>query len=108
MGDFEPQDPEDEEELARAAHAGAPPAVWRGAGQQPETQLTLAHTPFPPPGDGDDSFGDDALHGDDPDTGDEPPVDPHGAEVVTQQLQEFVAQVSAPVMCAPPSRIAML
>ena len=57
--------------------------------------------PLPPPGDADDAFGDGPLHGDDPDTGDEPPVDPHGAEVVTQQLQEFVAQVSAPVLCVP-------
>ena len=101
MGDFEPQDPEDEEELTGAAHAGGAPAVWRRAGQQPETQATLVRPPFPPPADADDAFGDGPLHGDDPDTGDEPPVDPHGAEVVTQQLQEFVAQVSAPVLCVP-------
>ena len=101
MGDFEPQDPEDEEELTGAAHAGGPPAVWRRAGQQPETQATLVHPPFPPPGDADDAIGDGPLHGGDPDTGDEPPVDPHGAEVVTQHLQEFVAHVRTPVFCAP-------
>ena len=93
MGDFEPQDPEDEEDLPVAAHAGAPPSAWRGGAQQPETQATLAHLPFPPPGDGDDAFGEAALHGDDdPDAGEEPPVDPEGGELAAQ-LRSFIMQV---------------